>query len=78
MIQVKFSMSANLLNKQEKNSMELLHKILKIYHHLEVSLPDRYQEKSLVASVARILLNLDMVTKSNLVQVDHTIHIQKL
>lgn len=47
-------MSANSLNKQEKNLMELHHKILKIYHHQEANLLDLFQVKSSVDLEVRI------------------------
>jgi hypothetical protein len=72
-------MSGNLQNKQEISLMELLRKILKIFHPLPVvNLLDQYLAKSLGVLEVKILLNLDMATKNNLEQVALMIHIQKL
>ena len=72
-------MSGNLQNKQEISLMELLRKILKMFHPLPVvNLLDQYLVKSLEVLEAKILLNLDMATKNNLEQVAPMTHIQKL
>ena len=72
-------MSGNLQNKQEISLMELLRKILKMSHPLQVvNLLDQYLAKSLGVLEAKILLNLDMATKNNLEQVAPMTHIQKL
>ena len=72
-------MSGNLQNKQEISLMELLRKILKMSHPLQVvNLLDLYLAKSLGVLEVKILLNLDMATKNNLEQVAPMTHIQKL
>lgn len=72
-------MSGNLQNKQEISLMELLRKILKMFHPLQVvNLLDQYLAKSLGVLEVKILLNLDMATKNNLEQVAPMTHIQKL
>ena len=72
-------MSGNLQNKQEISLMELLRKILKMFHPRQVvNLLDQYLAKSLGVVEAKILLNLDMATKNNLEQVAPMTHIQKL
>ena len=72
-------MSGNLQNKQEISLMELLRKILKMSHPLQVvNLLDQYLAKSLGVLEVKILLNLDMATKNNLEQVAPMTHIQKL
>ena len=66
-------------NKQEISLMELLRKILKMSHPLQVvNLLDQYLAKSLGVLEVKILLNLDMATKNNLEQVAPMTHIQKL
>lgn len=71
-------MSANLQNKQEKNLMELLHKILKTSHRPKVASPqDQFLEKSLVVLEVKILQNLVMETKNSLELEVHMTHIQK-